>query len=62
MLVITDETSRADIAEAIRYVNEYAHRQPHVLGVTAPSRWDAAHSKLDALLEDWLNAAPDANA
>lgn len=54
--MITDETSRADIAEAIINVCDYAERQPHVLGVSGPSHWDRAHQKLDALLCDWERA------
>lgn len=55
-LVITDDTTKADLAEAITNVNAYAERQPHVLGVSGPSRWDRAHAKLDALLDDYERA------
>lgn len=56
MLKVTDETTRAELAEAITNVCAYAERQPHVLGVTGPSRWDRAHAKLDALLDDYERA------
>lgn len=50
-----DET-KAEIAEAIVNMCAHAERQPHVLGVTGPSKWDEAHTKLDALLDNWEQA------
>lgn len=56
MLVITDDTTRDELAEAIVHANAFAERQPHVLGVSGPSKWDTAHARVDALLEDWERA------
>lgn len=49
---IDDDTSRADLIEALGNLNGYAKRQPHVLGVSAPSRWDMAHARIDAVLDE----------
>ena len=54
MVVITDESTAADIAEAITHVNHDAKRAPHVLGTADhPSRWDKRHELIDAMLTDW---------
>lgn len=55
-MTVTADESRAELLEALAHLNEHAHRQPHVLGVSSPSRWDEAHAKIDALL-DALEAA-----
>lgn len=56
MLVITDDTTRDELAEAITHANAYAERQPHVLGVSGPSKWDEAHERINALLDDYEHA------
>lgn len=54
---VTDETPRAEIAEALTHCCRTAIRAPHVMGSEEhPSAWDKAHARLDALLEDWLRA------
>ena len=54
MVVITDESTAADIAEAIGHVNHLAKRSPHVLGtIDYPTDWDRTHELLDAMLDDW---------
>lgn len=56
-LLITDDTTPDELAEAITHCGVYAKRQPHVMGDAAhPSGWDLAHQKLDLLLDDWLAA------
>lgn len=54
---IDDNTTRAELIEALGNLNGYAKRQPHVLGVTAPSRWDMAHGRIDAVLDELDGAA-----
>lgn len=54
MLLISDETTRDEIAEAITHVNAYAERQPHIIGW---GTWERAHQKLNVLLSDWEKAA-----
>lgn len=56
VVLITDETTRAQIAEVLAEANRHAKRKPHVLGVVGPSAWDECHSLIDALLEDWDQA------
>lgn len=48
-LRVTDETSRADIEEALLYVNESLHRMP----AHWTDRRAVLHAKIDALLDDW---------
>jgi len=58
ILRVTDDTPRAEIAEALINACAHAHRQPCVVGTAdMPSKWDSAHALLDALLTDW-EAAP----
>lgn len=53
-LLVTDDTTRAELAEAISHVGAYAKRQPHVMGdAVHPSMWDRSHARLDSLLTDW---------
>ena len=51
-LVITDDTSRAELEEAMANVVATLHRMP--------AHWTdkrtALHAKLDAMLEDWQRA------
>ncbi|GAB2970210.1 hypothetical protein [Nocardioides montaniterrae] len=49
---VTDETTRAELIEALGNLCAYAKRQPHVLGVSSPSRWDLAHRRIDAVLDE----------
>lgn len=53
---VSDETTRAEIAEALAHVNRRAKRVPRVFGVAAPSAWDELHDMLDHLLDDWRAA------
>lgn len=53
MLKVTDDTTRDDIAEALRHVCAYAERQPHVIGW---STWERAHERIDQLLTDYEQA------
>lgn len=50
---VTDDTARADIEEALRYVNESLHRMP----AHWTDRRAALHAKIDALLDDWQAAS-----
>lgn len=47
---ITDESTRAEIAEAITHLAQYAARQMHHVDC---SRWVRAHERIDHLLDDW---------
>ncbi len=52
LVVITDDTTRAELEEAIRNLVATARRMPdHWVDKRA-----ALHAKIDALLEDWMNA------
>jgi hypothetical protein len=53
---VTDTSTRAEIADVLAEANYQAKRKPHVLGVVGPSAWDEAHSLIDCLLQDWLDA------
>lgn len=53
---VTDQTTRAEIADVLATANYEAKRKPHVLGVVGPSAWDIAHDLLDHLLADWEQA------
>lgn len=50
---ITDESSRADIAEALTHLAAYAARQQHHVDCV---RWVRAHERIDELLGDWERA------
>lgn len=52
-IVVTDQSTRAEIAGVLAEANYHAKRKPHVLGVTGPSAWDEAHSLIDCLLDDY---------
>lgn len=54
MIRITDESSRAEIAEALTHLAQYAARQMHHPDC---SRWVRAHERIDALLGDWERAS-----
>ena len=53
-LRITDDSTRAEIAEAITHLAQYAARQQHHPDST---RWVRAHERINALLDD-LERAP----
>lgn len=54
VIKVTDETTRAEIEEALGWANQTAKRVPaHWLDHKA-----RAHAKLNALLDDWENACP----
>lgn len=50
VILVTDDATAADLAEAITHMNGYAKRQMH-----HPDnlRWVMAHAQIDALLDDW---------
>lgn len=50
---VTDETTLDELATTLGLLNDAAKRAPHVKGVCAPSAWDLAHARLDAVLEDY---------
>jgi hypothetical protein len=52
-LRITDESSKAEIAEAITHLGKYAARQMHHADCIP---WRTAHERIDALLDDWERA------
>ena len=57
VVVVTDSTPRADIAEAIGWSNGTAKsiRRKGYLG-TASAEYARIHARIDALLTDWQNA------
>lgn len=50
LFVVTDETTAADIAEAITHLAAYAKRQQNYAGNEA---WARTHRRINALLHDW---------
>ena len=59
MIVVTDESTAAEVADAITRVNALAKVSPHVLGTSdEPSLWDRRHQLIDAMLTDWQSRAP----
>jgi hypothetical protein len=53
---VTDQSTRAEIADVLAMANYQAKRKPHVLGKVQPSAWDECHKLIDELLQDWLDA------
>lgn len=51
---INDETTRAELAEALTHLAKYARRQPHHPDC---ARWVLAHQRIDALPVDWEQAS-----
>lgn len=54
-LVITDDSTRADLAEALINVNTHAKRQMYVVEKFTedpPTAWTKAHRQINALLDD----------
>lgn len=56
MVVVTDDTTRPELAETLTHVNARAKRCQCIVGSGEPTPWDAAHSMIDALLRDWQDA------
>ena len=55
---ITDESTRADIAEAITNMCARARREMPVVGTELlPTPWDKRHRAIDALLDDYERAS-----
>lgn len=55
LLRITDDTTPAEIHEALTNLARHAARLPHVVGSTALlTPWDAMHARIDALLDELL--------
>ena len=53
-LRVTDESTRAEVADAMTYINELTKLTPGVVGSPAhPSLWDRRHELLNAMLTDW---------
>jgi hypothetical protein len=50
---VTDETTRAEIEEALRHLAQYAKRQMHHPDC---GPWLSAHQRIDSLLLDWEKA------
>lgn len=56
-VVVTDETTKAELAEALANMLHRAKREmPRVGTVEHPTPWDKRHAAMDALLEDWVKA------
>lgn len=57
---ITDDTTRAELAEYLTNMCAFAKRQPRAIALfeaDPPTAWDKAHRRMDGPLDDWL-AAP----
>lgn len=52
LILVTDDTSRADLEEAMANIVNTLHRMPNHW----TDRRASLHHKLDALLTDWQNA------
>jgi hypothetical protein len=50
---VDDETTKAELEEALTNLCAYAKRQMHHPDC---ERWTTAHSRIDALLDDWRRA------
>lgn len=50
---VTDETTLDELATTLGLLNDACKRAPHIKGVCAPSAWDLAHARVDAVLEDY---------
>jgi hypothetical protein len=53
LIRVTDDTTKAEIAETLTHLAQYAMRQQHHRDCI---KWLKAHEKMDALLEDWEKA------
>lgn len=50
ILLVSDDSSREDIAEALTHLAKYAAHQLHHPDCVP---WVTAHRRIDALLDDW---------
>ena len=51
---VTDESTRAEVAEAMTYINDAAKATPREIGPAGePTLWDRRHELLNAMLTDW---------
>lgn len=51
---VTDDSTRAEVAEAMGYINDRTKQTPHLIGtVEDPTMWDRRHMLLNAMLTDW---------
>jgi hypothetical protein len=51
---ITDDSTRAEVAEAMVFINQGTKRSAPVIGTSDdPTAWDRRHMLLDAMLTDW---------
>lgn len=58
LIPVTDETTRAEMADLLAMANRDTKRLPCVVGSREfPTPWDDAHEFLNELLDDW-QAAP----
>lgn len=53
LIRLDDDSTKAEVAEAITHLAEYAARQQHHPDCT---RWVRAHDKINQLLDDYENA------
>ncbi len=59
MIVVTDQSTAEEVAEAITRVNALAKLSPRALGTgDEPSLWDRRHQLLDEMLTDWQSRTP----
>jgi hypothetical protein len=62
MIRVTDQTTRAELEEALGNLVHAAKRETPRLGYTLANgtrietRWDVAHARIDALLAEWRTA------
>lgn len=57
LLIVTDDTTRSELAEALTHLNHAARREFPVVGNDAhPTPWDRAHRRMDGPLDDYLAA------
>lgn len=59
LIRVTDETTRADLAETLGHLAAHAKRQPYVVrrfDSDPLTSWDKAHAQIDAVLTDWQAA------
>lgn len=53
VVTITDDTTLDELATTLTLLNDACKRAPHIKGVCAPSAWDLAHARVDAVLGDY---------
>jgi hypothetical protein len=55
-IVVTDQSTRAEIASVLAEANYHAKRKPKVIETFTedpPTAWSEAHSLIDCLLDDY---------